>query len=163
MEIKYVCPYWGWHLTPNPFPQVERGTKNAAVFIDQVVVAGYDGIEIDIPLSREFENELLFSIENQRKHRDFVFIAQQWLPPAKEGFEDYQNRFKERLEQLTTLHPDFINSHTGKDYFSFEQNCQLIDIAFDLSAKTGIRILHETHRGRFSFHLPRTLTYLKKF
>jgi len=163
MQVKYICPDWGWGLTPGPSPQVERGTNNPGSFIEQVVEAGYDGIEIDIPANKEFENELLSSIHSQRKQKDFIFIAQQWLAPAKESFEDYKQRFTERLEHLVTLHPDLINSHTGKDYFSFEQNCLLIEIAFDLSKKTGIRILHETHRGRFSFHLPRTLSYLKKF
>ena len=163
MHIKYICPYWGWNLTPNLSPQVERGTKNPASFIDQVMAAGYDGIEIDIPANKKFETELLSAIDQAKKDRDFIFIGQQWLPPAKESFEDYRRRFTKRLEHLATLHPDFINSHTGKDYFSFDQNSLLIEIAFDLSEKTGIKILHETHRGRFSFYLPGTLSYFKKY
>src|SRR6185369_9404054 len=151
MEIKYVCPYWGW-----------KG-NSASEFIDQVVEAGYDGIEIDIPANREFEKELLSAIDRLKKEKGFVFIAQQWLSPANESFEEYKQRFTKRLEHLATLHPNLINSHTGKDYFSFDQNCQLIEAATNISTKSNIRILHETHRGRFSFHLPGTLSYLKKF
>jgi hypothetical protein len=33
----------------------------------------------------------------------------------------------------------------------------------NISAKTGVRILHETHRGRFSFHAASLLPYLNKF
>jgi sugar phosphate isomerase/epimerase len=159
MQIKYICPYWGWNFSP-----VKTGKGNAAIeFIDQVVAAGYDGIEIDTPANKEFEKELLSAIGEIRKQKDFIFIAQQWLSPARESFEEYRMRYAKRLEHLAALKPDFINSHTGKDYFSFEQNAELLECAFELSVKTGIRILHETHRGRFSFHLPRTLTYLKKF
>jgi len=151
MQIKYICPHWGW-----------KG-NSASEFIDQVVDAGYDGIEIDIPANRESEKGFLSAINGLRKEKGFVFIAQQWLSPAKESFEEYKQRFTERLEHLVTLHPDFINSHTGKDYFSFDQNCLLIETAMNISTKADIRILHETHRGRFSFHLPGTLAYLKKF
>jgi len=152
MQVKYVCPFWGWKVT-----------DHASAFITEAAAAGYDGIEIDIPANKDFENELLSSIESLRKERGFIFIAQQWLEPAKENFEDYKQRFTQRLEYLTTLHPDFINSHTGKDYFSFDENCLLIDIAMNFSSRTEVPILHETHRGRFSFHASSLLSYLKKF
>ena len=171
MEIRYVCPFWGWALIPNPSPQVERGTtltpgpspQVAVDFIDKAIQAGYEGIEIDIPSNAEFEKELLAKIESLRKQQPFIFIAQQWLPPANESFKEYKDRFTHRLEHLVSLQPDLINSHTGKDFFSFDQNCLLIETAMNISARTGTRILHETHRGRFSFHLPHLLSYLKKF
>ncbi|MGI8635517.1 MAG: sugar phosphate isomerase/epimerase, partial [Segetibacter sp.] len=47
--------------------------------------------------------------------------------------------------------PILINSHTGRDYFSLEQNLQLIDIAQEFSVRTGITITHETHRGRVGY------------
>src|SRR5690606_31583291 len=59
--------------------------------------------------------------------------------------------------------PDFINSHTGRDFFCFVDNCRIIDEVENLAAKLGVRILHETHRGRFSFHLPTLLPYLETF
>jgi hypothetical protein len=43
--------------------------------------------------------------------------------------------------------PLFINSQTGKDYFTFEQNCRLLDLTAALEAETGIQIVHEIHRG----------------
>src|SRR4051812_2548489 len=110
MRIKYVCPFWGWSLNPGPSPQIERGASD---FINEVVAGGYEGIEIDIPLNKEFEKQLLSAIDKQRRSGDFIFIAQQWLPPAKESFEDYKQRFTKRLEHLVSLQPHFINSHTG--------------------------------------------------
>ena len=152
MQIKFVCPYWGW-----------RG-DSAVEFISQVVSAGYHGIEIDIPEEKKFETELLSEIAKLKSDPgSFIFVAQQWLPPAAESFEDYKKRFIEKLNRLISFRPGFINSHTGKDFFSFDQNCELIETAMNISSKSGILILHETHRGRFSFHLPQTLIYLKKF
>jgi hypothetical protein len=68
-----------------------------------------------------------------------------------------------RLKELVALQPDFINSHTGKDYFSFEDNCRAIEAAEDISLQSGIPILHETHRGRFTFHAASLLPYLERF
>ena len=150
MQIKLVCTFWGWQ------------GASATGFIDKVIASGYDGIEINIPTG-EFQKEFLSAIDAIRKNRDFVFIAQQWLPPANENFDEYQDRFTRRLEHLASLQPDFLNSHTGKDFFSFEQNCRLIEIAQNISIKTGVRILHETHRGRFSFHAYSLLPYFERF
>jgi len=151
MEIKYVCPFWG------------QQDASAADFIIKVVRNDYNGVEIDLPVSSEFEKNFLFEISAIRKKRDFIFIAQQWLPPASETFNEYKQRFTKRLKHLTMLQPDFINSHTGKDFFPFDENCRLIEIAQNIAAKTDIRILHETHRGRFAFHACTLLRYLEKF
>jgi hypothetical protein len=67
------------------------------------------------------------------------------------------------LLELAAYQPLFINSHTGKDYYSFDDNCRAIETALNVSSKTSISILHETHRGRFSFHASTLLPYLKKF
>ena len=40
-----------------------------------------------------------------------------------------------------------INSHTEKHYFSLDQNLQLIGFAQEFSGKTGITLVHETHKG----------------
>jgi len=45
-----------------------------------------------------------------------------------------------------------MNCHTGRDYFSFGQNLELIDIAAEFTARTGLVVAHETHRGRVGFH-----------
>jgi len=151
VQIKYICPFWGW-----------QGIS-ADDFIDRVIDSGYDGIEIDMSSTAEFEKKFLNAIETVRRKKNFIFIAQQWLPPAGESFEEYKQRFSKRLDHLIILQPVFINSHTGKDFFSFDENCRLIETAMNISAKTGIRILHETHRGRFTFHAYGLLPYLEKF
>jgi hypothetical protein len=56
-----------------------------------------------------------------------------------------------RLRSLATAKPLFINSRTGKDYYSFEQNRELIKLAKTVSTETGVAVVHETHRGKLSF------------
>jgi sugar phosphate isomerase/epimerase len=54
-----------------------------------------------------------------------------------------------------------INSQTGKDWFTFEENQKLIAAAAAISENMGVRILHETHRGKFSFNARLTAQHLE--
>ena len=65
------------------------------------------------------------------------------------------------LENLTTGKPLFINTQTGKDFFSYEQNTGLIQIADEVSQKSGVKIIHETHRGKFTFAAHITAQFLQ--
>lgn len=152
MQIIYTCTYWG-----------QEGLS-APAFISKVREEGYGGVEIDLPSSEEFSSALRTELESLRKdHHNFVFIAQQVLPPARETVDEYLKRMRARIVTLAALQPDFINSHTGKDYFSFDDNCRIIEEVMNLEAKRGIPIVHETHRGRFTFHSAGILPYLEKF
>lgn len=152
MQLKYICPYWG-----------QEGTR-APLFFARVVEEDYDGVEINLPESKEFIKDFQATLDNIRSvKRDFIFVAQQVLAPAQETVEAYMDRLKARLEFLVSLKPDFINSHTGKDYFSFDDNCRIIELAENIAWRSGIPIYHETHRGRFAFHAASMLPYLEKF
>lgn len=152
MNTRYACTYWGLEDT------------SASSFIARATEAGYDGVEINFPLDDKFVADFQSALENIRSHnKNFVFIGQQVLPPADESVAAYITRMKNRLEYLAALKPDFINSHTGKDYFSFADNCRAIEIAEEIAVRTGIPVYHETHRGRFTFHATTLLPYLDKF
>ena len=153
MKIKYCCTYWG----------CEADTPT--VFVDKVLSAGYEGIEIFLPspadsFTKEFMNELGRKLD---KDPEFVFIPQQITAIDNDSVESYISRLERNLLELIALNPTFINSHTGKDHFSFDDNCKIIEAILNISNKTGVRILHETHRGRFSFHASSLLPYLNKF
>jgi hypothetical protein len=104
-------------------------------------------------------------LERIRKtsHPDFIFIAQQVLSNEKETVAAYIERLTERLNFLVGLNPNAINSHTGKDFFDFEANLNILHLTEEIAAKAGIPIWHEIHRGRFSFHLKTLLDYLAVF
>lgn len=151
MQLKYVCPFWG------------QEQLSATAFLERVQEAAYDGIEINVPESKTFIKELNYELDFLRSEKEFIFIAQQVLPPANETADQYISRMIKRLNELTALRPDFINSHTGRDHFSFDDNCRIIEACLKVAQQSGVRIVHETHRGRFSFHASSLLPYLQRF
>lgn len=153
MNIQYICPHWGCE------------NDDAAVFVDKVLSAGYQGIEINLPPSTStFTEHFIAELEGiLSRNKDFVFIPQQLTSPDNETVDAFISKMKRSLLELVAYQPTFINSHTGKDYYSFDDNCRIIEAALNISSQTGVRILHETHRGRFSFHAASLLPYLKKF
>ena len=56
-----------------------------------------------------------------------------------------------------------IDSQTGKDFFSFEQNSRLIEVAAQHEVSTGVPVCHETHRNKFPFAAHVTFDYLKRY
>jgi len=153
LKINYCCTYWG----------CEQDSPN--VFVDKVLAAGYEGIEISLPPTPEtFTPHFLKELEGIRLNKpNFIFIAQHLTSPGTDTVEQYIRKMEKNLLELTSYNPTFINSHTGKDFYSFDENCSVIEAALNISQKTGVRILHETHRGRFSYHAASLLPYLQKF
>jgi hypothetical protein len=47
--------------------------------------------------------------------------------------------------------PILINSHSGRDYFTLEEQLKVIETAENFSVKNNIRVAHETHRSRIGF------------
>ena len=153
MEIKIICTYWGCeHLS-------------AKEFLSNVLQNGYDGVEINFPDDELFIVEFNAELERIRNtiNPNFIFIAQQVLPNKKETVNEYIDRITQRLEFLIQLKPNYINSHTGKDFYDFSDNCKIIEICNQLTRVSGIPIWHEIHRGRFSFHLKTLVSYLDIF
>jgi hypothetical protein len=151
MQINYCCTHWGSeHLLPTEF-------------LENLLREGYLGLEINLSPGSLDDADFFNRLQQLRSGHNFTFIAQMVLDQADETPKQHTNRMKERLEFLMGFKPDFINAHTGRDFFCFVDNCRIIDEAENLSAKHGIPILHETHRGRFSFHLPTLLPYLETF
>lgn len=151
MKIKYICTHWG------------QEQKTATEFIHRVLDAGYDGIEINMPADPAFVASFLELIAELKERRPFLFVAQQVLPLLRETPEAYKVRMVTRLQELVSFHPDFINTHTGKDHFSFDDNCRIIEAAMNTAGRAGVRLVHETHRGRFTWHAASLLPYLERF
>lgn len=151
MEIRYCCTHWGSeHLAPQEFlARLQRD--------------GYSGLEINLSPGSIDEPGFFDTIQQLRDKNNFTFIGQVVLDGFNETPKQHTDRMKERLEYVAGFKPDFINAHTGRDFFSFVDNCRTIDEVENLAAKLGVRVLHETHRGRFSFHLPTLLQYLETF
>ncbi|MDX2284935.1 MAG: sugar phosphate isomerase/epimerase [Bacteroidia bacterium] len=151
MKLHVLCPHWGQESLP------------AAAFLGKALAEGYDGIEINLPPDPLFVRDLRRELAALRRERPWVLVSQCIVDPLPgEGLDAFLRRVRGRLEEAASIGPDFINAHSGKDYFSFEDNCRCLDLCRQAAEESGIRVVHETHRGRFSFHAPALLPYLAR-
>ena len=144
MRISYFCPRWG------------QAHISWEVFLYSVKSAGYDGVEASLPGDENETAEMLAGLTKNH----LKLIGQHW-ETVEPDFEKHCKEYELRLRELAALEPIFINSQTGKDYFSFEQNKKLISLAATVAKETGVAIIHETHRGKFSFAAHITKEYLQ--
>ncbi|WP_346316585.1 sugar phosphate isomerase/epimerase [Chitinophaga sp. YIM B06452] len=116
--------------------------------------AGYDGIETWWPTTAEAQDELFAALKKHELEVGFLCGG---------NGADY-TKHAEAFEKAVTAatgqqrqRPLYINCHSGKDYFSFEENSKLIDMTVRISKSTGIPVCHETHRSRmlFAAHITR--------
>jgi sugar phosphate isomerase/epimerase len=144
MNVLFFCPHWGFEqfLLEDAFRKMKE--------------AGYDGVEMAVPFDARKKEEFLQLLDKYQ----LALIAQQWSA-AGTTFADYKASFEKHLYYFAEVKPLFINSQTGKDYYSFDQNRELIERAEQISQETGIRIVHETHRGKFSFCAATTRQFLE--
>ncbi len=143
--LHFFCPRWGSEEIP--FDQ----------FLINVKDAGYDGVEMSLPFDVKQRTKIISAIEKY----GLKLIAQHW-ETVDFNFDLHLINYQRHLENLASVNPLFINSQTGKDYYSMEENEVLIKAAAEISASTGVAIIHETHRGKFSFAAHVTKTYLEK-
>ena len=144
MKISYFCTTWGNTL---PFD----------AFCIRVKAAGYDGVEMDLPA------DALEAAHRVRLLRDhgLRFIGQYWQSMESDVVSNREN-YRRHLEQLAAAGPEFINAQTGKDYFSTDENLSLVDVAQAITQETGVKVIHETHRGKFLFCLPKLTEALSR-
>ena len=117
--------------------------------------SGYDGVEVWLPKNARVQQEVSKGLKKHQLKVIYLCGTNKSLS-FKESLLAYENDLKKVIVQK----PYAINSHTGSDFFSFEQNMKFLKLANDLSNKYNIPIHHETHRGRFSYALPQTKRYL---
>jgi sugar phosphate isomerase/epimerase len=144
MSILYFCTTWG--------------QKNSSweEFFSRIAFYGYHGVETDLPAEAE-RSEFMEGLDQY----GLKFIAQHW--ETKDATIDlHRENYEKRLRDLAALKPLLINSHTGMDFFSTAQNGSLLDVADAVTQDTGIKIVHETHRGRFAYAAHATQPYLEK-
>ena len=134
MKIKLLSPLWGHEQHP------------IGSFLDKIRDAGYDGVDSWIPKKSE-DKSILF---DYLQRHELLLVMHQHEADGQD-FKAFKQSFLKNLKACAEPGPLLINSHTGRDYFSLEHNIELLDLAAEFSAKTGILVCHESHRGRLGY------------
>ena len=145
-QLKILATMWGF-----------EGSADA--FCAKVKQEGYDGIEVWWPTTQKDADELFAAIKKYHLEVGFLVAGHQ------SNYAEHLASFKEMITAAATnrmQRPLFINCHSGKDYFSFEENKAIVDFTLQLSKQTGIKICHETHRSRMLFAAPVAKTFLQQ-
>ena len=108
------------------------------------------------PCHEKSRKEFLTAIAKHELKFGFLFGG------SDPNFEKHLQQFQRTLEEAVGLNPVFFNSHSGKDHFSLEQNSAFIEFTNSLSARSGIPIYHETHRGRILYSAPISRQFMEK-
>lgn len=146
MIIKFFRSIWGMEE-----PTLEKKLK-------KIKQAGFNGVEMMVTLEKAGQNELGALLRDL----ELELIASQWAAIGN-TFKEYLESFEAHLYANAQLNPLFSNSQTGKDYYSPEQTSLLIQRADQIAQETGVPVLHETHRGKFTFHTRSTEYFLQQF
>jgi len=147
MEIQFYCPRWG------------SEKLKWEIFFEKLMAAGYDGAECGIG-SAASEKELNEIWTFAEKYKAKIII--QHYDTCDADFPKHFDLYCAWLEKVKPYPCVKINSQTGRDFFSFENNKALIEETIQFKKKTGIEVLHETHRNKFLFAAHIAKEYLEK-
>ena len=134
MKLLLLCTQWG--LADLPLED----------FFSKVINAGYDGIDTWVPEDAPERKKFLRLLNEYQLP---IVCHQLWAKGT--DINEFCRSFEYYLNLSTECNPILINSHSGRDYFTTDQQLRVIDIAEEFSIKKNIRIAHETHRGRIGF------------
>ncbi|MES2277485.1 MAG: TIM barrel protein [Bacteroidota bacterium] len=152
MDIKFYAPRWGSENIPWP------------EFAAKAVADGYDGVEVFPLQSLHEQDALLHALEDNNLELALLHSEQ----TEGKDFGRYKAALKKNLDILATyqtakLKPQFINSHTGREYYTREQMAECFIICDNFSQKTGIKVIHETHRNKWAYAAHVVKGYLQDF
>ncbi|MBL7829116.1 MAG: sugar phosphate isomerase/epimerase [Saprospiraceae bacterium] len=137
-SLKILNTNWGF-----------AGTREA--FFAKTKEAGYDGAELWVPGDEKDRNALQEQASAAGLEIGLLCAG------SDADFSKHLTQFETNLRHAVGMKPLYVNCHSGKDWFSFEQNLQIIDLSIRISKESGVPVYHETHRGRmlFAAHISR--------
>jgi sugar phosphate isomerase/epimerase len=148
MNIKILQTNWGFTGSDD---ELCKKTKES----------GYDGLEMWWPAAGAAQKSLFTALQKYELEVGFLIGSGEG-----QDYNKHYNSFEKSLLAASTQSvqkPLYINSHSGRDYYSFDQNSKIIELTINQAKKTGLKILHETHRGRMCFAAHITKSFLEKY
>jgi len=118
---------------------------------------GFEGVEVAI-------NPLLQNVGEVKQYfddYDLKLIVQ--LPYAVGAHAGImREQFLRMIEECLQYDIFWLNCHTGRDYFSFDDNLLFLTQSQKLVQGSSTSLSHEIHRGRFSYDPMQILDYLNE-
>ena len=145
-ELKVLATSWGFQGSTDQFCAAAKKE-------------GYDGIEVWWPADKPAQDDLFAALKKHSLGVGFLCVGFQ--PDWKEHLETFKKATREAATN-TFQKPLYLNCHSGRDHFSFDQNKAFIDHTTQLTKETGITICHETHRSRIMFAANITRQFMEK-
>ncbi len=146
--LKILATSWGF-----------QGTMDD--FCAKVKKEGYEGIELWWPTNnKKAQDDLFAALKKYNLEIGFLCGGSQSNPQEHLAF--YKKMIDAAARQ-NIQRPLYINNHSGRDHFSFDDNKKFIEHTQALAKETGILICHETHRGRMLFAAHITRKFIESF
>ncbi len=140
MQLKLIKATWG--MDGSLEEQIRR-----------IADAGYHGIEMQVPADRSPSD-----LRKLLRDAGLDLFAMVFT----DG-DDHISSLRSQVENTLRFEPFEITSHSGRDFWSFDQQRSFFAAALEIERKAGIAINHETHRGRAFFNPWSTAAMLKEF
>jgi sugar phosphate isomerase/epimerase len=146
-DLKILNTDWGF-----------EGSRDA--FCQKIKKAGYDGMETSWP-GDITDRDNLFAVL-KKYNLEVGFLCGAWQADPAEHFAQFKKLVEAAVKQ-NFQKPLYINCHSARDFYSFDEHKKFIDFTTALSKETGIKILHETHRSRIMYAAHVTKKYIEAF
>ncbi|GHB72762.1 sugar phosphate isomerase/epimerase family protein [Persicitalea jodogahamensis] len=161
-----ISPYLGAMALPakQPFPAAGYSLKILATnwgyrgtvdeFCAAVKKEGYDGLELWWNNDAKARETIVDALKKHDLELGFLCGGSQT------DFPTHLDSFKKSIDGVilqSDIKPLYINCHSGRDFFTYQQNKAFIDYTTQAAERSGIPIFHETHRSRmlFAAHIAR--------
>jgi sugar phosphate isomerase/epimerase len=135
-NLKILATNWGWE---GSIDQLCEKVKND----------GYNGLELWWPTEVKERKDMFDALQKYKLEIGFLCGGSSKNPV--EHLAAFKKVINEATSSIAVQKPLYINCHSGRDFFNYEQNKAFIDFTTEASQKSGINIMHETHRGRMLF------------
>jgi len=125
-------------------------------FCSRIKKLGYDGAEAWYPTEEKQRKEFLDAFQKHNLKIGFL------VGGSDPNHATHLKQFNSSLEGAASLRPVYINCHSGRDHFTFDQNKAFIDSTTAVAGRTGVPVYHETHRSRILYSAPVARQYFDK-
>lgn len=150
MKLEIFRTLWGY-------------TASKAQALEELLAAGFDGLEARLPLDAAERSEFAaFLRANRLGYISTVFTAYDVLPVQAAAPAEHLQDLDRKLAWAAELEPRFVNLLAGNDRWPLAQQVEFFGQAMALAKRHGQFCTFETHRSRSLFNPWVTLELIRQ-